>query len=73
VEDPTPVAVTVEACGAGGDGFRWHLTDAEGVSIRVSPETYAAPEDARAAGQAALRAFGAAAGPRAAEPRAAES
>ena len=60
MDDPTPVAVTVEACGASREQFRWHLTDADGVSIRVSPETYAAPEDAQAAGNAALDAFGAA-------------
>ena len=61
MDDPTPIAVTVESCGEGGARFRWHLTDADGVSIRLSPEAYASPEDAQDAGQAALQAFGAAA------------
>jgi hypothetical protein len=60
MDDPTPVAVTVEACGARRGQFRWHLTDADGVSIRVSPETYASAQDAQVAGRAALDAFGAA-------------
>ena len=50
MDDPTPIAVTVESCGDGGARFRWHLTDADGVSIRVSPEAYASPEDAQDAG-----------------------
>jgi hypothetical protein len=60
MDDPTPIAVTVEACGEDRARFRWHLTDADGVSIRVSPETYASSQDADAAGRAALDAFGAA-------------
>ncbi|WP_264048487.1 hypothetical protein [Methylobacterium flocculans] len=62
MDDPTPVAVTVEACGEMHERFRWHLTDADGVSVRVSPESYATSEDAGSAGQAALNAFGAALG-----------
>jgi hypothetical protein len=61
MDDPTPIAVTVESSGEGGTRFHWHLTDADGVSIRVSPEAYASPEDAQEAGRAALQAFGAAA------------
>jgi hypothetical protein len=61
MDDPTPIAVTVESSGEGGAWFHWHLTDADGVSIRVSPEAYASPEDAQEAGRAALQAFGAAA------------
>ncbi|GJE52476.1 hypothetical protein GOFOIKOB_5547 [Methylobacterium tardum] len=60
MDDPTPVAVTVEACGDSHERFRWHLTDADGVSIRVSPEAYASPEEAAGAGKTALDAFGAA-------------
>ena len=60
MDDPTPVAVTVEACGESRGQFRWHLTDADGVSVRVSPEAYASPEDAARAGETALTAFGAA-------------
>ena len=60
MDDPTPVTVTVEACGENHGGYRWHLTDADGVSVRVSPESYGSAEDAGAAGQAALDAFGAA-------------
>lgn len=59
MDDPTPVNVTVEACGENHGQYRWHLTDADGVSVRVSPEAYGAAEDAGAAGQAALKAFGA--------------
>ncbi len=62
MDDPTPVAVTVEACGDKHGQYRWHLTDADGVSIRVAPEAYASPEDAAAAGEAALGAFGTVAG-----------
>lgn len=62
MDDPMPVAVTVETCGDSHELFRWHLTDADGVSVRVSPEPYATAEDAGAAGQEALAAFGAAAG-----------
>ncbi|GJD46120.1 hypothetical protein AFCDBAGC_4000 [Methylobacterium cerastii] len=58
MEDPTPVAV--EARDDAHGRYRWHLTDAGGVSVRVSPETYATDEDAIEAGQAALDAFGAA-------------
>ena len=58
--DPTPVAVTVEACGQDHARYRWHLTDADGVSVRVSPEAYATPGDAGSAGDKALKAFGAA-------------
>ncbi len=61
MDDPTPVAVTVEACGRSHGEYRWHLTDADGVSIRVSPEAYPSPEEAGEAGYAALEAFGAAA------------
>ncbi|WP_449410004.1 hypothetical protein [Methylobacterium komagatae] len=39
MDDPTPVTVTVEACGQSHERFRWHLTDADGVSVRVSPRT----------------------------------
>ncbi|MBE7246130.1 MAG: hypothetical protein INR63_14375, partial [Actinomycetospora chiangmaiensis] len=46
MDDPTPIAVTVEACSEDRARFRWHLTDADGVSIRVSPETYASSQDA---------------------------
>ncbi|MDV2985443.1 UNVERIFIED_CONTAM: hypothetical protein Q9R58_14110 [Methylobacteriaceae bacterium AG10] len=60
MDDPTPVAVTVEACPERSEQFRWHLTDRDGVSVRVSPESYSSPEDACSAGEAALRAFGAA-------------
>lgn len=63
MDDPTPTAVTVEACGQSHERYRWHLTDDDGVSIRVSPEAYASPEEAGEAGKAALEAFGAAAGP----------
>ncbi|MFC6789131.1 hypothetical protein ACFQE0_05495 [Methylobacterium komagatae] len=62
MEDPTPVTVTVEACGGDHAGFRWHLTDALGTSVRVSPESYPTAEEASAAGEAALAAFGAALG-----------
>lgn len=62
VEDPTPVAVTVKAGGDDHAGFRWHLTDALGMSVRVSPESYCSAEEASAAGEAALTAFGAALG-----------
>ncbi|GAN46029.1 hypothetical protein ABID82_001671 [Methylobacterium sp. PvP062] len=58
MDDPTPVAVTVEACGESHGQYRWHLTDADGVSIRVSPEAYASAEDASDAGRTALEAFG---------------
>ena len=61
MDDPTPVAVTVEACGQDQGRYRWHLTDADRVSVRVSPEAYDTPEDAAQAGRAALDAFGAAA------------
>lgn len=57
MDDPTPVAVTVEACDESHGRYRWHLTDAVGVSVRVSPESYPSPEDAGSAGQAALDAF----------------
>ena len=60
MDDPTPIAITVEACGENHERFHWHLTDADGVSVRVSPESYPSPEDAGSAGQAALDAFGAA-------------
>ncbi len=60
MDDPTPVAVTVETCPDSSVRYRWHLTDSDGVSVRVSPESYASPEDAGAAGDAALKAFGAA-------------
>lgn len=59
-DDPTPVAVTVEACGQDHARYRWHLTDADGVSVRVSPEAYDTPEDAGSAGGKALKASGAA-------------
>ncbi|GJE47339.1 hypothetical protein GOFOIKOB_0360 [Methylobacterium tardum] len=61
MDDPTPVTVTVEACGESHGQYRWHLTDADGVSVRVSPEPYASPEEAASAGKMALEAFGAAA------------
>ena len=60
MDDPTPVAVTVEACSESRERFRWHLTDADGISVRVSPKSYGSPEDAGSAGQVALNAFGAA-------------
>ncbi|MGU3537963.1 hypothetical protein [Methylobacterium sp. A54F] len=60
MDDPTPVAVTVEACGESRERFRWHLTDRDGVSVRVSPESYGSAEDADEAGREALGAFGAA-------------
>jgi len=62
VEDPTPVAVMVDACGDDHARFRWHLTDGIGMSVRVSPESYPSAEEASAAGEAALAAFGAAVG-----------
>jgi hypothetical protein len=58
MDDPTPVAVTVEACGQSHERFRWHLTDADGMSIRVSPESYGSAEEAGEAGGTALEAFG---------------
>lgn len=61
MDDPTPVAVTVEACGEHHGRYRWHLTDADGVSVRVSPEVYDTPEDAGSAGEEALGRFGSAA------------
>lgn len=60
MDDPTPIAVTIETCPEHHDRYRWHLTDGDGVSVRVSPESYPSPEDAGSAGDAALRAFGAA-------------
>ena len=60
MEDPTPITVKVEACGEDVGSFRWHLTDALGVSVRVSPESYPSAKEASAAGEAALAAFGAA-------------
>lgn len=57
MDDPTPVAVTVEACGESHDQYRWHLTDADGVSVRVSPKSYASPDEAEPAGKTALEAF----------------
>lgn len=60
MDDSTPIGVTVEACGVSHKRFRWYLTDADGVSIRVSPESYGSPEEADEAGWAALNAFGAA-------------
>ena len=56
-DHPTPVAVTVEACGQDHARYRWHLTDADGVSVRVSPEAYDTPEDAGSAGETGLKAF----------------
>lgn len=53
MDDPAPIAVTVEACGEDHGRFRWHLTDAGGVSIRVSPEPYDTPEKDGAAGRTA--------------------
>ncbi|CAO4150883.1 hypothetical protein [Methylorubrum aminovorans] len=58
MDDPTPIAVTVETCPDSQERYRWHLTDGDGVSVRVSPESYDSPEDAGSAGDAALRAFG---------------
>ncbi|RYF23796.1 hypothetical protein FV232_24570 [Methylobacterium sp. WL30] len=60
MDDPTPLAVTVEPCQESSKDFRWHLTDANGVSVRVSPEAYPTRENASEAGRAALSAFGAA-------------
>ncbi|TXN03226.1 hypothetical protein FV242_12125 [Methylobacterium sp. WL64] len=60
MDDPTPIATTVEACGQDHARYRWHLTDADGVSVRVAPEAYDTAEDAEVAGQAALEAFGSA-------------
>ncbi len=57
VDDPTPVAFTVEACGQNHGQYSWHLTDADGVLVRVSPEPYGTAEDAGAAGQTALEVF----------------
>jgi hypothetical protein len=51
MDDPAPVAVTVEACGEHHGRYRWHLTDADGVSVRVSPEAYETSEDAGFAGE----------------------
>jgi hypothetical protein len=62
MDDPTPVAVTVEGCGESHDRYRWHLTDADGVSVRVSPESYVSADEASEAGKSALDAFGAAVG-----------
>lgn len=60
MEAPNSVSVTVEAYGNDPDDFRWHLTDALGRSVRVSPQSYPSPEEASAAGEAALLAIGAA-------------
>lgn len=51
MDDPTPVAVTVEACGESQARYRWHLTDANGVSVRVSSESYDSAEDTSEASQ----------------------
>lgn len=60
MDDPTPVAVTVEACGRHRGRYRWHLTDADGEPVRVAREAYDTSEEAGSAGQAALDAPGAA-------------
>ncbi len=58
MNDPASVALTVEACVESDGQSCRHLTDANGVSVRVSAGPHGTAEDAGAAGQAALRAFG---------------
>lgn len=60
MDDPTPIAIAIELCPDNPGQYRWHLRDAEGVSVRTAPESYASAEDARAAAAAALGSFGAA-------------
>lgn len=59
-DDPSQVAVTIEACGQDHGRYRWHLTDTNGVSVRISPESYSSFEAAAAVGGSALGSFGAA-------------
>lgn len=59
MDDPAPIAVTVETCPDHHERYRWHLTDDDGISVRASPESCASPEVAGSAGAAALRVFGA--------------
>lgn len=59
MDDPTPIAIAIEPCPDQAGQYRWHLRDADDVSIRTSPESYASAEDARDAATA-LHAFGAA-------------
>ena len=62
MDDPTPVTIAIESCPDNIGHYRWHLRDADGVSVRTAPEPSASAEDAQAAAAAALRAFGAAQG-----------
>ena len=54
------VAVTLETYPNFHDRDRWHRTDGDGVSACVPRQSYASPDDAGSAGNAALRAFAAA-------------